>query len=98
MVTECQQVVCVRLLNLAELDRPLEIVLQNSRPQVLEVTSCAPRQQDSPRLSQPLIHLLSRLRQVSEVAHDTHLVTSAVHSINCLSSSPLFATESIPCQ
>ena len=73
--------------DLAELDRPLEVVSQNPRPQVAEVTSRAPRQQDSPRLSQPLISLLSFLRQVSEVAHDTQKVTSTVvHSIKVHSS------------
>ena len=77
-VTACQPVMRVRLLSLAELDRPLEVVSQNSRPPVAEVISRAPREQECPRLSQQLIYLLNLLRQVSDVAHDTHLVSSTV--------------------
>ena len=55
---------------------------------VARVTSRAPRQQDSPRLSQLLIHLLNLLQQVSAAAHDSHLVSpTVVHSILVHSSS-----------
>ena len=55
MVTECQQVMSVRLLGQAALDRPLLVVSQNSHPPVAEVTSRAQHQQVSQRLSQHLI-------------------------------------------
>ena len=66
MVAECQPVTPVRLLGLAALDRSFEVDSQSSRPPVAEVTSRAPRQQDSPRLSQLLIYLSNLLQQVSE--------------------------------